>query len=236
MTNLLVKDLLIIRFYLLIGLPIYLLYSATFYRQPNAFLLVSLGYSLLLAMGATLIEDRSDADVFLLSLPVNRQTVVCARYLSALLGLVTGLLTSVAWGRALAAVIGPGEGGLPRVTFGGLAAALLVLTVVLSLYFPLYFRFGLVKGVVVLLAVGLGLVLCGSVAWQLLAELAPPGESGFLPELLRRPAGSFLDGIGQVLQGLGARTFSSALLVVLVGGLAAASLKLSVVWYRRRDL
>ena len=155
------------------------------------------------------------------SLPVRRRTIVVARYLSSVLWV---LIAAVAWltsGRLLVPILSqPWESGMGPTwaTLPGVLSFVVVATVVLNLFLPLYFRLGFGRALIAF--VGLSLLSLGASAVVLgLVPLATNLEGWFLG--LIQEVGS-----GWVLAGV----LATLALVVAATGTA------SVAGFRSRDL
>jgi len=137
------KDFAVSRGFLWIILPFYLLYAAIFFKVAGVYLLVNMAFTLFLSVGVILIDDRYDADLYLLSLPGKRDMLVRARYLSSILVTLAGLLTCLLYGLLLDLIIEKEKMNFdPVASLEGMVAFLVVLLLFLSIFYPLYFRLG----------------------------------------------------------------------------------------------
>ena len=144
MLQLIVKDMLIQKKTLLLGLFYVILMVVAMQSSATAMLptgVMALTY--ILMMTACAHEDKSKADILLNSLPVGRPFIVMAKYLSvfvyAALGviyymLVTGIINAV---------------GIPLrtypVTAEGLVGALFAVSFIISIYFPAFIKMGYIR-------------------------------------------------------------------------------------------
>lgn len=144
MLQLIVKDMLILKKTLLLGLFYIILMVVAMQSSGTAMLpagVMALTY--ILVMTACAYEDKSKADVLLNSLPLGRSSIVMAKYLSvfvyAALGviyymLVTGIINAA---------------GIPLRTYPvtpeGLGGALFAVSFIISIYFPAFFKMGYIR-------------------------------------------------------------------------------------------
>lgn len=185
---------------------------------------------LLLPITFFAVDARYNADLLGCSLPVLRSTMVYARYLSALVLTVAGLIVTVLLGMAFRALFSMGGGDVSIIMTGagavGFVGSILLLHAV---FFPFVFRSGLSRGtghfcVAVMLVVA---VLAGvEVLISLRHGYALFEEAPFI-------------GLNGVLHtwasALGAGRFR-AMMAILTVGVVLASVRLSVRFYGKRDL
>lgn len=233
MQHLLAKDVRLFTPYLWLIVPVHVLWCAQAFLAPEMYFWMSLAAALAWTGGVLAIEWRMDTDRFVASLPVTRGTTVRARYASAFAGVALGAVLFVIYGYAIAAIaparIVASWGSSPSwASVDGVAAFVLVGYVLLVVFLPFYFRFGLAYGACWFgLSLTLLLVLATSLARLLgsvdRAAIRPP-PSTMAREWLAALATSW----GVPLAGL----------ALAVGALAlgAFSVWLSVRFYEERDL
>ena len=197
----------------------YLLAHHTAFRSEEVFLWLGIVLAGALALYVPLVEWHQETDRMLSSLPVRRATVVFSRYLSSCLALVVAGGAWVSSGFLLARLLSP-LGHTPGMwaTFPGVITFFLLAGMLLALYLPLYFRFGLGRGAGVFAALGFALYVLASVPLGVFA----PG-----------------DRLQSWISHLTASIGPGWVLFLILGGLGAAmalSERLSVRWFVRRDL
>ena len=200
-------------------LLIYLLGHPTVLPNQEAFFWLGIGLVGALSLYVPTVEWHQETDHMLSSLPVSRATVVFSRYLSSVFACAVGAGAWVSTGHLLGPVLAA-EGTIPGMwtTLPGIAAFVFVAILLLSLFLPLYFRFGLGKGAMIFVPSVMGLYLLTS------------HFRGFAP-----PATAVRDRVA---------AFSAAvspgwglfLIILLLATMVAASGKLSVRWFENRDL
>jgi len=180
-----------------------------------------------------LIEDLFRTEAYFSSLPLRRSTIVQARYLLAGLLMLGGgiivfaygrLVNSMTWLRAVKLNLGV------IMTLEGVMGYVLAMAILVGLYFPFYFRFGLVRG-----SLGFAIAVAG-LGFALSAVLALLNENPFKSDdFLKDPGIGIVRAIGQVKDGLGPPLFI-AVGLVLAAWFLWVSLRLSIRFYEKRDL
>jgi ABC-type transport system involved in multi-copper enzyme maturation permease subunit len=223
-TGLLRKDLAVFvpRDRLLIGL-VYLLGHPMVLPNREAFFWLGVGLAVALVLYVPAIEWHQESERMLSSLPIRRSSVVVSRYLSSILACGLAALAWVSTGRLLSPLLSPLFTDAERTsgiwaTFEGVLSYLVVVVSITALFLPLYFRFGLGRGAVLFAGCFLAL-LAGIELWF----------------------GPFLPGHGfeEVLSGWTSSIGPGWVLVLVLVGLGllvSASGRLSVGFFRRRDL
>lgn len=144
MFNLIKKDLLLQKKVFLFGIFYTMIIIISFQQigsPMSAANVVVLSYIMLQSSCAY--DDKNKADILLNSLPLKRNTIVFARYLStfvfaAITILYYILLTGVIKILKLPIKVYPA-------TFEGIAGAIFALIVLISIYLPIYFKWGYIK-------------------------------------------------------------------------------------------
>jgi len=198
---------------------VYLLAHPMVLPNEEAFFWLGIGLAGALALYVPTIEWHQETDRMLSSLPLRRTTLVFSRYLSSILACGFAALAWVSTGRILAPLLDAGF-TTPAMwtTFEGILTFFLMAGIMLSLFLPLYFRLGLGRGA----SVFVGLSFCLFVLASLSSGLVAPGHAmqTLVSNLIHRV------GPGWVL----------FLILGGMGALMAASGRLSVGWFERRDL
>lgn len=232
MTELVWKDIMVVRWFLVILIPFYAIQLATFVQTP-LFFLVTASFTALLGFGSIAFEDRQNTESLWCSLPVTRREVVLARYLSTGLGIFLGLAVSWLVGRIIAQ-LADAEGGRDAATPPGLQAYVglfILLGLFAAVFLPCYFRFGAGKGLLVFSAIGVGALIVIPVLLQLALLFAGYSNSLLDPELW---AGGTA-GIGPEERERLAH-WAIGVTAVLVTAAVLLSAALSVRFYEKRDL
>ena len=153
------------------------------------------------------------------SLPVSRATVVVSRYVSSVLACALGALAWVSTGHLLGPILAADAIGAGMwTTVSGITAFIGVSLLLLSLFLPLYFRFGLGRGAMIFFPSVAGLYLLSS------------QPRGFVP-----PAAAVRDQVSSLSASMGAG-WALLLVLALLAVLVGASGRLSVRWFEGRDL
>ena len=198
---------------------VYLLAHPMVLPNEEAFFWLGICLAGALALYVPTLQWHQETDRMMSSLPLRRTTVVFSRYLAS--GLACGV-AGVAWvstGRILAPVLDAGfTPPAMWTTFEGTLTFFLMSGLLLSLFLPLYFRFGLGKGALVFMGLSFGLYVLASV-----------------------PSGIIIPGraLETVVGNLNGRVGTGWALVLVLGGLGAVvagSGGLSARWFERRDL
>lgn len=142
MLNLIIKDILIQKktfFYALAFYPIFIIFALQ--GMPEGmFTMGSFFISYMLIFGAFAYDERSRADLFVLSLPVKKREVVAARYLSFILFALLGCLVMTLYiyiAKTLNMDI-----NLGTISFSKILTNLMTIAIIFSIYMPIMFKFG----------------------------------------------------------------------------------------------
>lgn len=233
MIELVRKDLVVARWFLIFGIPLFALQLALTASLAPVFVIFTMVFTGLLGFGSIGLEDHQNTESLWCSLPVTRREVVLARYLSTGLGLLFGLGLSWSIGLAAAQLMGTGSNRDAAVSAGILAHATLfaLLALLAAIFLPCYFRFGAGKGLVVFSAVAIGVLIVAPLLLHLTLLLAGYGNPLMDPQVWRR-------GAEKLRAEEGARLAQRVVggLVVLASGAALASAGLSIRFFEKRDL
>ncbi len=172
-----------------------------------------------LALYVPTIEWHQETDRMLSSLPVSRATVVFSRYVSTIFACAIGAGAWVSSGHLLSPLLASGPTN-PEMwtTLSGITAFVSVAALLLSLFLPLYFRFGIGRGAMIFVPSVMGLYLLS----------AQP--RGFVPPATAVQAQilSFSASIGP--------GWVLLLILLFLAAMMAASGRLSIRWFENRDL
>ena len=220
MLKLLVRDLRIVVWDLWLLAAIYAVMAIQASRHAQAFFVVGVALAAVLVVAVPAMEWMFDADRFVCSLPVSRARLVLGRYLSAFAAITVGLAVWMGSAVLLSRRFAGADPKLSQwVSLEGAVAYCVILTLLVALFFPCYFRYGLGKGAAVfaLSVMALGGILAG-LRWMARAALGdvPPD-----------PTGVDLDAVLAIAR---------LVWIVIVGGLTMGSAALSIRFYRQREL
>ncbi|NMM64767.1 ABC-2 transporter permease [Clostridium sp. P21] len=144
MLNLILKDVLIQKKYLLISV-LYALFFA-FCFQSNAsmmFVMIPTMIPYLLILGACGFDDKNKSEIMLNSLPIDRTTLVIAKYLSSLFFIFMGILLTFVFTTLLNFL---GFIHMNRLmNLEDILSITVGVLIICCVYFPFYFKFGYQK-------------------------------------------------------------------------------------------
>lgn len=228
------KDFIAGRTILLLGCVVYALFAVTALssdRGPLELFLAHVVATLALAVGPLLVDDIHDVDELVLRLPPSRSKVVRARYLMVLATLLggAGSLAGLGWGLDLWFE----TGGFDALCTLQLVTVFCVpVVLLLSLFLPCCYRFGLGRGTFVFFVMMLAL----SIVVTVVMQIAGPGlGEGFAvtPEMSTQPESALIAIVDHVAQPVGSGVFYGAV-GLSCAGVALASLALSTRFFKCR--
>jgi len=224
------KDLRVSKLFLLGLVPVYLAFAAALFSMTPLYVPFNLLIIAFCAASVAAVDDNYKAHAVFCSLPLSRRSVVWGRYFSSFAIVLIGAALCYGYGRLLNAVTEP-VGVVDGVVMlnRGMPVLLGASLLLLSVFLPFYFRFGILRG-----AVFFGLAaLAGAVVFVGIRALSQP-----LDAAIRRVGGvweGLLAGLAAARNGLGPAAFLAAA-VAVAAGLATLSIFLSVRYYRKREL
>jgi hypothetical protein len=186
MLELVRKDLIAGRWLLGLVLPLGCVQVGVMAFHPFSYALGACTFAAVLGFASLVIEEYEQTEGLWNSLPISRRTFVTARYLTTLLGIVTGLALSWLLAAAIRELaVGTGAEGMVLL---GIRAHLLLfalLALAAAVYLPLYFWFGAGRALAWFAAIGIVLLLLGTlVTDRVLAGMGYPGGATN-PEAMR---------------------------------------------------
>jgi ABC-2 type transport system permease protein len=156
------KDFIANRWFWLLALIVYLLYGVFSTKQDAVFMVMAVAFLLSLVALPLITEDHYRTKIFFCSLPVDRSTVVGARYLlSGFIILIGGLLV-FGYRFLLYSLVKINDlkiSPFPLLTLEELSGFVTLAAFLICLYYPLYFRYGLAKGAFLLTLIFLALLI-----------------------------------------------------------------------------
>ena len=234
MVNIFFKDVRVAKRYLLIIIPFYLLYGAVFYNMTPVYILVNMIYTFFLTIGVTIIDDYFQAHGLLCSLPMKRSTVVLGRYFSSFLVLFAGIAVCYLYALLLKMMIGSDYDVAPVLILRGILPYGAVIVLFFSLFYPFYFRLGILKGFIVFSFSLLGVAAVGAIIGRLMRIVGKPERALSESGIWKSPGMALLKGFDSLQTSLGTPLLYGFVLVCLAG-IAWISVTLSVRFYKRRD-
>jgi ABC-type transport system involved in multi-copper enzyme maturation permease subunit len=228
---LVLKDLRLLRPYFWLIVPGHMLFGANGIVRPDVFFGMNVALACAYTAGLLIVEWTQDAERFVGSLPVSREEIVKARYAGALGAAALGTVLYATYGRALLGFGGerllrrwPGTPGWE--TPEGLLGFFLASFLLAAAFLPFYFRAGLARGAWLFVAC-LAPVLVGSVVlvrWS----VSGGGEDTTPGDVSARVLTSVFEAVGVVP--------AIMLFLAAAAALGGFSLRLSVLFFERRDL
>lgn len=137
------KDILIQKKVVTLAIFMMLFFAVTLSSMgPGATIVGILTVTYMFVLGASAIEDKNKSDIILVSLPIKKQTIVLAKYLSVYVFATYAILlyAIIYFGVQLLHI--PLEMSL---TQSGIISTLFIITVFFSISFPLIFKYGYLK-------------------------------------------------------------------------------------------
>jgi ABC-2 type transport system permease protein len=224
------KDLIAARWFLAILVPFYVLQLATFSSSPPLFYLATIIFTALLGFGPIAVEDHQNMETLWCSLPLERREIVISRYLSVLVGVISGLALSCLTGALVTSTGTAGNDPVLASVPWMQASMFALMSLLAAVFLPCYFRFGAGKGLVVFSALAVGAMVVLSLAVPLALYIA--GHANLLadPEVWRETAAK---------TGAEERTRLAHAVIAVLALLSAVTLLfsagLSVRFYEKRD-
>ncbi len=182
------------------------------------FFIVGVALAVVLVVAVPGMEWMFDADRFVCSLPVSRATLVLGRYLSAFVAIALGLAVWMGSGALLSRNFAGADPNLSQwVSLDGVAYCV-ILTLLVALFLPCYFRYGLGKGAAVFA----------------LSVMALGGIHAGLRWIVRAAPGDVAPDLTAVDFDV-ARTLARLVWIAIVAAIATGSAALSVRFHRQRE-
>ena len=224
------KDWATCRLFVLVVFPFYLLYGVIAHMADGVLFLFHILMAAGLSILPLILEDRFQSDTWLCSLPVTRWEMVAARYVNVLAVITVMMLFYIVLG-SLFGWLMPRESALPLLHPGMAIVFYLLPILMVSLFLPFYFRYGLSGGFFRMNISVLGLLLIVMIVLELRSSLGGLWRYLSSPSFIGAPVRTLVEGFAGWLKsgGIG--------LVVVLGLLSVPviSLALSVRFYGRRE-
>jgi len=143
MIKLSVKDIRIYWFTFLINFVFWTVMAPAAIQNSDIYLMLPIGFGLLITMIPLGNDMRDGRDILYASLPIKRNRIVMARYLSSFFLAAAAFMWIILLGLVIERYL-PGLGGelLDRLSIESMAVLALITTLIISIYLPLVYRFG----------------------------------------------------------------------------------------------
>lgn len=181
--------------------------------QKPIYIITGLIIAYMFVLRAAFFDEKNKSEILLLSLPIKKHYIVIAKYLSAFVFCTIGLILSGGIGTIL--YMTKTLQNLPLIHFIDIFATFVSIGILISIYYPLYFKFGSVNTRLL------------NVFWFLLAFSIPNSIAKILAENENIPLISFLKNINP----LGLSLFVTFILIILL----MISLFISLKIYTNKD-
>ena len=218
MFNLILKDILIQKRNFLFGVVYILIMILSFQQSGSPMFSASvIAFSYIMVQSACAYDDKNKSDILLNSLPLNRSTIVTAKYISififtAITIVYYILLTAIVKILELPLNVYP-------VSLEGIIGILFALVLISGIYFPIFFKVGYIKS---------------KIANFVLFFMVFTGGGILVPELIEDKNQAFIQGILQFLRKQSKLQVIVEIFLVMIL-LLVISYALSLKFYRKRE-
>lgn len=194
------------------------MHAAMFSMEGGAYVAVAIAVAYIFILGACAQDEKNKSEIVLNSLPVSREEIVVAKYLTALLFLIIGMGASGLTGAVLKLA---GFSLVKRfISCTDIVAMFISISLLFSVYYPVYFKFGYLKARYVNLFIFMLFFFGPALVLGLLE-----GKREMPPLLV-----NFIDAVGRYPDSV---LFISVIAVACI--LALLSLLVSITFYRHRE-
>lgn len=148
MINLIIKDVLIQK-KTVAFIFLYILFLIFAFQSlgPAAFSTGIVVSTYMLALGACAYEDKNKSDIMINSLPIKRSTIVLAKYLSVFIFFAIAIVSYMVSASIINVLKLPVK--VFPITLEGFIGALFAVSLISSIYFPVFFKMGYIKSRIV---------------------------------------------------------------------------------------
>ncbi len=229
MYNLIEKDFRAMKWYFVMIMANWLLYSFAMFRFGYFVQGCSI-FTIFLPMIFLLVDTAHNSESLIYSLPVKRQQIVRARYLSSLIVLTFGLLITLLLGYTIENLTGSQDAMLESLfTISGAFAFVLKALVMTAFILPFFYKYGLRTGFPVFMGflLAVTLILLGA---EYIISITR-GDDMFMMPIFS----GIITVIAEFSNEIGMIPFRVLSLVIIVS-LVLLSMKLSEKYYNKRDL
>ncbi len=184
-------------------------------------------------------EEKNHTDILYRSLPVQSSSIVYSRYIAALV-VLAGVFVPVFLACSLIEALDiPGRtGSSPVITMTGFFTIVVPIAVLVAGIFPFYFKYGYVKGM--MLGSVASILAIGTLAVILYIIFSLSGQTGILTAIMAKTDNywtvRFLMGVFAQAATLMGKEFFLVFISIVTVILLAVSVKVSVKFYKNRDL
>ncbi|SNX54443.1 ABC-2 transporter permease [Thermoanaerobacterium sp. RBIITD] len=218
MFNLILKDILIQKRTFFLGIVYIMIMILSFQQVGSPMFSASvIAFSYIMVQSACAYDDKNKSDILLNSLPLNRNTIVIARYLSTFIFAAIAvvyyiLLTGIIKILELPFKVYP-------VSLEGTIGTLFALILVSGIYFPIFFKVGYIKSKIVNFVLFFGVFI---------------GSGILVPELIENKNKAFFQGILQFLSNQSDMQIAIEIFAIMIL-LLIISYMFSLKFYRKRE-
>lgn len=218
MINLILKDILIQKKTFLWGIFYIVIMVLSFQQAGSPMFSASVvAFTYIMVQSACAYDDKNKSDILLNSLPLNRSTVVIARYLSTFIFAIVAVIYYI----LLTGIIN--MLGLPfkvyPVSLEGAVGTLFALILITGIYFPIFFKVGYIKSKIVNFILFFGVFV---------------GAGMIVPELMEDRNSAFAQKVIQFFSNQSDTQITVELFVIMVL-LLIISYMFSIKFYRNRE-
>jgi ABC-2 type transport system permease protein len=180
MFNLILKDILIQKRNFLFGVVYILLMILSFQQVGNPMFAMSvIAFSYIMIQSACAYDDKNKSDVLLNSLPLKRDTIVIARYISTFVFAAISIVYYILLSGIIRVLELPFK--VYAVSLEGITGVLFALVLINGIYFPIFFKVGYIKTKIVNFALFFGVFFGGNIIVQ---ELIKNKDKAFIQAIL----------------------------------------------------
>ncbi|NLO97420.1 MAG: ABC-2 transporter permease [Peptococcaceae bacterium] len=165
MFNLVLKDLLVLKKNFLFGIVYILIMIVAFQQIGGSMLAASIVvFSYMMVQLACAYDEKNKADILLNSLPLNRSTIVIARYISTFIFTAISIVYYLLLSGLIKVLHLPLK--VYPVSLEGILGALFALILVCGIYLPIFFKMGYIKSKLLNFVLFFGVFFGGAILLQ----------------------------------------------------------------------
>ena len=240
MLKLSIKDIRIYWFTFLINFVFWTIIAPASIQNYDIYLLLPIGFGLLITMIPLGNDMKEGKDILYASLPLKRNKIVIARYISSFVLISVAFAWIIIFGLVIENYL-PGLGGelLERLSLESIALLVFIITLIISIYLPFVFKFGFSAVITGGLAVT-GLVMVGfwMVSKYLISsnsELLGIPVSAVDPVFDAFKSNNLFNYLGKILNYYG-KSISLGLILMMIIAAIAISVIISIRIFNRKEL
>jgi len=240
MLRLSIKDIRIYWFTYFINFAFWTIMAPAAIQSPDIYMMLPIGFGLLIIMIPLGNDVRDGRDVLFASLPIKRNKIVAAKYLSSIFLITASFLWLLLLGLALEKLLPGLAGGLTgALSVESVLIIFFITILIVCIYLPIVFKFGfgaVISGGIAII----GIVMSGFLAAVLfIISLNPQvSDAGSIQAknlLDVIDSGSLFSHLGSIIRYHG-RTLIMTLILLAMAAVLAVSIYISVSIFRRKEL